>query len=404
VGRILVCGGSEKTSLGEESMDSAEILKPNGFGFTVLAVPSMKWKRRYFNPVILPTGKIIMFGGTEMNNSPSQAVYEPEMYDPVTNTWEVLPVHQVPRIYHSGALLLQDGRVWTMGTSYGTSAKNGFSAFDLRTEIYRPPYYFRIRPEISGSPTVAEYGGNITIQTENAEDIEKVSLVKISTTTHHYNTDQRLIWLQIQPEDTTSSSITVKAPINSRLAPPGFYMVHIINSQGVPSKGAMIKVLFPQEQTVFYDVSLSGTDYMTLKAGGDTRAGVEALSGSKLIGKQLKRWTVYLKKVSSPSGTITARIRNKSSDNSAITIGSINASALTTSYAPYEFILDSPYSIKVNDRILVEYDGPNGVRIDAWGIDKFDGSKTRRVKFGSTGTYSGTAMNDKDTSGIMSSE
>jgi hypothetical protein len=400
-GRILVCGGSEKTSLGEESMDTAELLEPNGFGFIVHSVPSMKWKRRYFNPVILPTGKIIVFGGTEINNSPSRAVYEPELYDPETNTWEVLQEHTVPRIYHSGALLLQDGRVWTIGTSYGTSAKNGFPVFDLRTEIYRPPYFFADRPIISGT-TGGEYGGNIAIQTPNAQDVEKVSLVKISTTTHHYNTDQRLIWLNDLVKG--SNEVTVAAPINSRLAPPGYYMVHIINDQGIPSEGAMINIQAAPPQSTFYDVESPGNEFMTLKAGGDTRAGVDVLAGSKLIGKELEKWTVYLKKVSSPSGTITATVRNGANDNNPLVIGSIDASALTTIYSPIQFTMSTPHTIKANDRILVEYSGPNGVRIDAWGIDKFDGSKTRRVKFGSTGTYSGTAMNSKDTSGIMSSE
>ena len=64
--------------------------------------------------------------------------------------------------------------------------------------------------------------------------------------------------------------------------------------------------------------------------------------------------------------------------------------------------MTTPYTIEVNDRILVEYGGASGVRVDAWDIEKFDGNKTRRVKY--TGTYSGTFMNDKDTSGIMSSE
>jgi hypothetical protein len=342
-----------------------------------------------------------MFGGTEMNNSPSQAVYEPEMYDPETNTWSELPVHHVPRIYHSGALLLQDGTVWNVGTSYGTSPKNGFPAYDLRTEIYRPPYYFADRPVISSSPATCEHGGSILIESPNASEITRVSLVKVSTTTHHYNTDQRLIWLDPQ---TAGSTVTVSAPINSRLAPPGYYMIHIINSQGIPSVGSMILVQAPPAQNVIFDVPSPGNEYMTLKNGGDTRAGEEALAGSKLVGKQLKRWTVYLKKVTGPSGPITARVRKKTGDEVVAESLPLEAATLTTSFMPYEFVFNDTRTIQANDRILVEYQGPNGVRMDAWGVDKFDGAKTRRVKFGSLGTYSGTAMDSKDTSGIMSSE
>jgi hypothetical protein len=137
-------------------------------------------------------------------------------------------------MYHQVSLLLHDGRVWTAGTTPSQATK------EVRVEIFNPWYTSETRPTISGDLTGGAYGGTITISTPNAANITKVSLVKISATTHHYNSDQRLIWLQIQ--GTTSSSVTVKAPINNKLAPPGYYLVHVLNSAGVPSVGKFIKI------------------------------------------------------------------------------------------------------------------------------------------------------------------
>jgi hypothetical protein len=397
-GKILVCGGSSLSN--QVANNTAEIYEPNptGFGFSERAIGSMTYERRYCNPVILPNGQIIIFGGTAEKNIVEQSVYVPEMFDPVAETWSELPAHSIPRIYHSGAILLQDGRVWTMGTSYNVNN------YETETEIYSPPYCFETRPVITNSPANGEYGGTITIETPNASSITAVSLLKVPTTTHHYNTDQRLIWLQIV--DSTASSVTVSAPINAKLAPPGHYMIHVL-AGSVPSEGKMIRIEAAPFNPVFYDVASPGDFSITLQSGKDTRGGVEALTGSSLIGKELKSWTVYLKKVALPNGFVRAVVRKKVNDEIVriSTTPEIAASTLTTSYQPYTFTFD-PYTIQTNDRILLEYDGPNGVRMDAWQVEKIGGTKTRIVKYkSSTGLYSGgTTMDTKDMSGIMSSE
>jgi hypothetical protein len=398
LGSILVCGGSPTPNAG--ALNSAQIFKPSSaasFAFVEESVTSMTYPRRYCNPVILPNGKIIIFGGTAQANLPEEAVFVPEMFDPDTKTWSELDPHTIRRIYHSGAILLQDGRVWTMGTSYSVIS------YETSTEIYSPSYCFGTRPEITDAPSGAEYGGTITIQTPNPAAVTEVSLLKVPTTTHHYNTDQRLIWLQIISR--TDSSVTVSAPINSKLAPPGYYMIHVLEGD-IPSEGAMIHVTFAPYNPIFYDVGTPGDFSITLQSGKDIRGGVEALSGSVLVGRQLKTWTVNLKRVSAPIGFITAVVRRKSDDSvvaESIT-EPIPASTLLATYKPYTFTFDPPYNIQPNDRILIEYDGQTGVRMDAWQADKIDGSKTRAVRFksGSLTYTGGTVMNDRDVSGTMS--
>jgi hypothetical protein len=156
------------------------------------------------------------------------------MFDPVTETWSVLPIASVERVYHSVALLLFDGRVWVAGST----ATRG--SLEMRVEIFRPWYYTEPRPTISGSPTVEGYGGNMTIPTPDAADINSVSLVRLMSTTHHYEANQRFLWLQILNK--TSNSVVVAAPLNGNLAPPGYYMIHVLDSAGVPSEAKIIKI------------------------------------------------------------------------------------------------------------------------------------------------------------------
>jgi hypothetical protein len=131
--------------------------------------------------------------------------------------------------------LLPDGRVWTAG------GNTRIGQYRSETEFYSPPYLFAgTRPTISGNPTVGGYGSTITIPTPDAATITSVSLVRLMATTHHYDANQRLVWLQIT--GTGSSSVTVTAPINANIAPPGYYMIHVLNSSRVPSVARIIAI------------------------------------------------------------------------------------------------------------------------------------------------------------------
>lgn len=194
---------------------------------------SLSIARKYGLPVILPTGKLAVFGGTK--GITFDYVHTPELFDPESESWTTLPDASVSRSYHSTALLLADGRVWTAS---GTPDRY---TWERRTEIFSPSYMFAgQRPSINGRVTVGPYGGTIRIPTADPSNVESVSLVRLMNTTHHYSPDLRLIWLQIQ--STTSTSVTVSAPINANVAPPGFYMIHILNSAEVPSVSKIIQI------------------------------------------------------------------------------------------------------------------------------------------------------------------
>ena len=140
----------------------------------------------------------------------------------------------VAKLYHSAGILLLDGRVWLAGNSISKSN------WELRSEFFVPSYYNATRPTISSAPTGGDYGGTINISTPDAADIQKVSLIRLSSFTHGFNSELRFIWLQIQSKG--SNSVTVSAPLNAKIAPPGWYMIHVLNSAGVPSKARVIKI------------------------------------------------------------------------------------------------------------------------------------------------------------------
>jgi hypothetical protein len=398
-GKILVCGGSPLSQ--DPATNTAQIVEPSGTnGLSRRSVQSMQHARKHIGPVILPTGQIVIFGGNlQTNKSP---VLQPEMFDPVSETWTVWPAATVPRMYHQVSLLLHDGRVWTAGTTPTQLIK------EVRVEVFNPWYISETRPTISGDPTGGSYGGTITIPTPNAADIAKVSLVKVSATTHHYNTDQRLIWLQIDSK--TASSVTVKAPINNKLAPPGYYLIHVLNSAGVPSVGTFIKIPGsgdspppppPGTYTSIYSVAGS-SNYGKLYTGSLKRAGElmhkNTTYNSALIGQPVKRVNVILKKSGNPTGTISVVVRKASGDSIGHTFGTIDASTLTTTDKTFTVEASSSYTLAANDRILVEWGGTGSTTDQVW-VKKsvsntsggFDGQNTKWTQYitgyGNQGSY-----------------
>ena len=135
-GKVLLCGGA--LGADDPGITTVDILDFDAGSNTnpVLRHPaSMTFGRRYVAPVILPNGKLAIFGGSANGNG-TNPVFVAEMFDPVTETWQTTAAASVPRVYHQTSILLPDGRVWTAGSTPSSNQE------ELRTEFFSPDYLF----------------------------------------------------------------------------------------------------------------------------------------------------------------------------------------------------------------------------------------------------------------------
>jgi len=200
----------------------------------------MAFPRTYHNLTLLPDGTVLVTGGgaTTDRGGLSGAVHEAELWSPATETWTTMAPMQTPRLYHSTALLLPDGRVLSVGG--GRFTGDATDPNQLSAEFYAPPYLFKgTRPTMSAAPATATYGGTITVQTPDAGQIATVSLLRLGAATHAFNMDQRFLQLTFTAGN---GALTVQAPANANLAPPGSYMLFILNTNGVPSVAATLQL------------------------------------------------------------------------------------------------------------------------------------------------------------------
>jgi hypothetical protein len=142
----------------------------------------------------------------------------------------------VQRTYHSTAVLIPDGRVISSGSDSGSQ--------DQTYEIYSPPYLFNgARPTITSSPATLTYGQKFNIITPDASTITRVALVRPGATTHADDFDQRYVDLTFK---VGTGGVQATAPANGNYAPPGYYMLVIVNSSGVPSVMPFLQIGVPQ--------------------------------------------------------------------------------------------------------------------------------------------------------------
>jgi hypothetical protein len=163
-----------------------------------------------------------------------------ELYDPVSDTWTELAPINCAHLYHSTALLLADGRVMRGGKD-GQFQRDPYKYFEHRLELFSPPYLFAgPRPRISSAPAAGGYGHNIAIGCPTARKIVRVALIRAGAVTHNFHMDQRYVGLEIA--GTTAGKLTAKLPPNAKIAPPGAYMLFVVDGAGVPSRARMIKL------------------------------------------------------------------------------------------------------------------------------------------------------------------
>jgi hypothetical protein len=220
-----------------------------------LTQPTVQWRetapmnnaRSYQNLTLLPDGTVFASGGMSTSDGVdlSQAVLPTEIWDPVTETWTTTASMSVGREYHSTALLLPDGRVLMAGGGQlpGSTATNEYNA-----QLYSPPYLFKgARPTITAAPSLVQYGSSFQVTTPDAARIAKVSLVRTPSVTHDFDQNQRFTFLNFTQ---AGGVLSVQAPAQANLAPPGYYMLFIVDTNGVPSVASFVRFPAGYEDTV----------------------------------------------------------------------------------------------------------------------------------------------------------
>jgi PKD repeat protein len=228
-GKILYVGGGRVTN-------TAEVIDLNSAAPAWQATGSMAYPRRHLNATLLPNGEVLVTGGsrgTAFNDVPL-AVHAAELWNRSTGIWTTLASNIVRRTYHATSLLLPDGRVLHTG-----SGDNG-SPDERNAELFSPPYLFRgVRPTISAAPSQVRYGTTFSIATPDADQIAKVSLIRLGSTTHAFDMNQRFEWLSFTRG---AGELTISVPSNRNRTPPGHYLLFILNGSNVPSVAKIVNV------------------------------------------------------------------------------------------------------------------------------------------------------------------
>jgi hypothetical protein len=187
---------------------------------------------------MLPNGNVLVTGGGPTTNAIdiANAVLPVEMWSPSTETFYTQASMSAPRLYHSIGLLLPDGRVLISGG--GSPAGSNQPTDQMSAQFFSPPYLFvKPAPVIASGPAKLSYGQSFTVKTPDAWRIAKVSLVRFGAVTHSFNTGQVFVPLSFS---IGNGWLTVTAPPNANIAPPGNYMLFLVDTKYVPSSAAIV--------------------------------------------------------------------------------------------------------------------------------------------------------------------
>ena len=347
IGKMLVAGGGGSTK-------DARVVDFNGATPQVSATAPMAFGRRQHNLTVLADGTVLATGGNSSGAGLvdlNAGVYAAEQWNPASGQWRTLAAESITRQYHSTALLLPDGRVLSSGGGIcGTCDQVGY--LGKNAQVFSPPYLFQAdgtlapRPTIDSAPAATSYGAAMEVATANPGSIQKVALVRLGAVTHSNNMEQRYIPLTFTAGAT---SLTASAPANANIAPPGFYMLFIIDANGVPSVARMVIVQGNSQPTVTLTQPSNGATFTapatvnlaaTASDADGTVTKVEFFNGTTKLGEDTTApYSFTWSGVAAGTYSLTARATDDlggvtTSLASTITVSSSNAAPTVTLTQP----------------------------------------------------------------------
>ncbi|HKS75404.1 MAG TPA: galactose oxidase-like domain-containing protein [Terriglobales bacterium] len=240
---VMIMGGGSPATNTTELIDMGAATPKWVYGL------SMSQARIEMNAVILPNGKVLALGGSVNDEDTGSLSLNADLYDLSTLNLNVVPpvlgtvtsagANATQRLYHSVALLLPDATVWLAGGNPSRGTYNN------TMEIYQPAYLFNsdgtlaTRPSIASAPASISYGNTFSVTTPDAANISSAVLVRNGAVTHAFGMDQRMVGMSFT---VGSGALTITAPPNGNIAPPGYYMLFLLNSSGVPSLATFVQM------------------------------------------------------------------------------------------------------------------------------------------------------------------
>ena len=247
---VVLLGGSNSGAAGPgpgtspPPLATAEVLDLNHptDGWSVDPARALNRARAHFNTVLLPDGSIFSNGGgygRKTDSLYSDPVYRAELYTPGAG-WREVGDEADARTYHSTSVLLPDGRVVSAGDDRDIAPEH-ISLAGRTAQIWSPPYLFDgPRPVVTIAPTAVRYDAPFRVAVSGSPAaITRAVLMRPGAVTHAVDMSQREISLDLTAQ---ADGLTLTTPLNATVAPPGYYMLFLMNAQGVPSVASWVKI------------------------------------------------------------------------------------------------------------------------------------------------------------------
>jgi len=302
IGKVMVAGGGFQSSFTDQRATHPIDLGDD----SVTPSGSMNNRRRQHNLTVLADGSVLATGGFASNEGLidlQASVFEAELWNPLTGQWQALAEEDRARQYHSSALLLPDGRVLSAGGGIcaecqrdGYLQKNG--------QVFTPPYLFNQdgsgsladRPVIASVPAELGLDQPFVVTSTEAAEISKVAMVRTGSVTHSQNMEQRYIPLSFSISE---NELTVQSPGNSDIAPPGHYLLFIIDQNGVPSVAKIVnlrsQIALPVLAVDAVNVAAAGiATQSSTRTGADAFLAIDGNSDGDLVNGSVAQTEVEL--------------------------------------------------------------------------------------------------------------
>lgn len=238
-GQILQVGGSTNGDTQAEGSNQAITVDIRSGNPIVEDAPNMAKRRVWANSTVLPNGEVLITGGSAFENKLNDPATVAEIWNPDTRQFRQVATAATPRLYHSVGLLLPDATVLIAGGGAPGPLNN------LNGEIYYPPYLFDGNGNLAPRLTIGEianqfqYNNAVNVPYFGTGQVRRVTLVRNGAVTHSFDVGQRFLELDFTQQN---GSVEAQMPNSPNIAPPGYYMLYLINEAGVPSLSKIISL------------------------------------------------------------------------------------------------------------------------------------------------------------------